>query len=56
VWVPAFAGTTAELAKLARRSYKRGLHSLEPGEICMTIMYSQIASSRPMLMLDVILA
>jgi hypothetical protein len=27
-----------------------------PREICMTIMYSQIASSRPKLMLDVIVA
>ncbi|MEA2939536.1 MAG: hypothetical protein QOD09_65 [Bradyrhizobium sp.] len=43
------------LAKPPRRSYKRGLIA-RTGEICMTIMYSQIASSRPKLMPDACLA
>jgi hypothetical protein len=43
------------LANPPRRSYKRGLIA-RTGEICMTIMYSQIAPSRPMLMLDACVA
>jgi hypothetical protein len=44
-----------QLAKPPRRSYKRRL-IVRTGEICMTIVYSQIAPSRPMRMLDACVA
>jgi hypothetical protein len=48
-------GTEVHLAKPPRRSYKPGLIA-RTGEICMTIVFSQIAPSRPMRMSDVCLA
>jgi hypothetical protein len=48
-------GTEVHLAKPPRHSYKRGLIA-RTGEICMTIVYSQIVPSRPMRMLDACLA
>jgi hypothetical protein len=48
-------GTQVHLAKHPRRSYKPRFIA-RTGEICMTIVYSQIAPSRPMLMLDACVA
>jgi len=46
----------AHLANPPRRSYKPGFIRSYRREICMIFMYSQIAPSRPKLMLDACLA
>ena len=53
---PGNARAARHLAKPLRRGYKRGLHGSNRREICMTIMCSQIAPSRPMLKLDACVA
>jgi hypothetical protein len=45
-------GWACHLANPPRREYKPGFIGSNRREICMTMMYSQIAPSRPKLMLD----